>query len=224
MHAEPEPQNADEEPREPRAARVLRFLDGVSKEAERSPDADQNDDQDDGECGSFGIADASDFTELYRELRFVAGRIFRGESRSHTLQPTALVGEMWIKMCSSGDPRWNDRAHFLRTAARAMRHVLVDHARRKRAGKRIPVELLVELESDLVEFESLTQTDILDLVEALEILERTSAQGPAAEIANLHLFGGRTVAESGELLGLTPHEAAMAWRFARAWLIKRLGT
>jgi len=160
---------------------------------------------------------------LYAELRGLARRVMSDERAEHTLQPTALVHEAWIKLFAGGPPpAVEDRAHFLRLATRAMRHVLVDHARGrrrlKRGGGAQPRELLDEV---LDEVERGGDLDVIALHEALERLEGLDAQ--AARIVELRFFGGLSIAEAAEAMGVSTPTVERGWRVARMWLARELG-
>lgn len=153
---------------------------------------------------------------LYEQLRGIAELLMAQQSPSHTLQPTALVHEAWMRM-SGGD--YEGREHFAAVAARAMRSVLVDHARRKRAEKRggaalrVPADLLLER----IEEEG---ADVLALEDALE---RLGARDPELlRIVELRFFGGLEVSETAHALGVSESTVEREWRAARAWLYRRL--
>jgi RNA polymerase sigma factor (TIGR02999 family) len=123
--------------------------------------------------------DASAATELlplvYRELHVIAERLMAGERREHTLQPTALIHEAWLRLMGGADLSYEDRGHFLRVAARAMRRVLVDHARARKTAKRGEGRAPVPLPEALAGWEQ-DQTDLLALDEALERLAERDEQ------------------------------------------------
>jgi RNA polymerase sigma factor (TIGR02999 family) len=153
---------------------------------------------------------------VYDELRKLAAARMANESASHTLQPTALVHEAWLRL-TDNDPntRFANRAHFFASAAEAMRRILVDRARRKLAGKRGGGRERISL--DKVEIAADADDETLLLVsESLDELARE--QPKAAEIVKLRFFVGLTLEESGRLLGFTERTAKRHWAFARAWL------
>jgi len=158
----------------------------------------------------------------YRELHAVAARLLGRERPDHTLQPTALVHEAWLRL--EGDARWQDRTHFVATAARAMRRVLVDHARGrgrdKRGGGWERVELDGDLDGDLAGA-ARSGVDLVALDAALRELEEVAPR--QARLVELRFFGGFEVAEAAVLLGVSEPTAARDWRFARAWLARQLG-
>lgn len=153
---------------------------------------------------------------LYDELHGIAQKLMAGERRDHTLQPTALVHDAWVRLVGSSSD-FDDRRHFLRTAARAMRHVLVDHARARRADKRGGDRRPVELHEGLALFDVADLTiDLLALNEALETLGKDDPE--LLRIVELRYFAGLTFEETGEVLDLSPQQVFRSWGFARAWL------
>ena len=156
--------------------------------------------------------------DAYRELHAVAERMLGRERADHTLQPTALVHEAWLRL--GGDTRWNDRTHFVATAARAMRRVLVDHARGKNRDKRGGEWTRVELDPD-VAGRAGRDVDLVALDAALAELEEVAPR--QARLVELRFFGGFEVEEAARLLGVSEPTAARDWRFARAWLARQIG-
>jgi RNA polymerase sigma factor (TIGR02999 family) len=153
---------------------------------------------------------------VYDELRRLAADYLDRERPGQTLQPTALVHEAYLRLLGAdAEPHWQDRAHFVATAAVAMRHILIDNARRKRRAKRgggrDRVELADQADPHLQEADR-----VLALDEALTRLAAADAR--AAEIVQLHTFGGLSVVEAGQHLGLSRAAAYREWAFARAWL------
>jgi RNA polymerase sigma factor (TIGR02999 family) len=168
----------------------------------------------DDETGTRRLAEA-----LYPELRRVAGALFRRERREHTLQPTALVGEAFLKLVDQSRVDWRDRTHFLNAAARVMRQVLVDHARRRSAVKRGMGGQRVTLQDDMIESED-RHVDVLVLNEALG---RLAAVDPrCARAAELRIFAGLTIQEAAEVLGVSKRTADDDWAMARMWLAREL--
>jgi len=157
---------------------------------------------------------------LSRELHAIAVQHMRGERVGHTLQPTALVNEAYIRLVGLDQMDWRGRAHFLGMAARTMRRILVDHARKKRAKKRgSGVTLLSLQDSDgLVDFSD--DHDLLDLDAALELLGRLSER--QARVIDLRFFGGLSVSETAEALKVSPETVKKEARFALAWLRSQL--
>ena len=156
---------------------------------------------------------------VYDELRRVAASKMARESPGQTLQPTALVHEAWLRLTSDEERQWNDRTHFFAAAAEAMRRILVDKARRKRAVrhggelKRVEVpEIVSPLEQD--------EDRILAVNEALEKL--AARDRPKAELVKLRYFVGLTTAEAAEVLGISVPTADRHWAYARAWLAREI--
>lgn len=159
---------------------------------------------------------------LYAELRALAGKLMDDERGAHTLQPTALVHEAWIKLFAGGTPSVESHDHFARLAARAMRHVLVDHARgrqrAKRGGGAVRQELL---DNVLAEVEGQGALDVLDLHAALErfaVIDELSAR-----LVELRFFGGLSIAEAARALEISTPTVERRWRVARLWLSRELG-
>lgn len=167
-----------------------------------------------------GIGDR--FAAVYAELHALARRHLGGERSGHTLQPTALIHEAFLRLATAnaGPGSAADRRQFLALAARAMRQVLVDHARRHRAGKRSGgswrrVTLHQELLSDHG-----TEVDVVALHGALE---RLAALDPnLAQIVELRFFGGLGIDETAALLGVSDRTVDRHWRIARGWLAREL--
>lgn len=156
---------------------------------------------------------------VYDELRRMAAAQLRQERPDHTFQPTALVHEAYIRLLGAEQGAWNDRRHFFRAAAQAMRRILIEHARKRRSLKRggEPVR---------VSFDQLgppswdTPERILAVDDALLRLEEQDPQ--AAEVVQLRYFAGLSVAETAETLDISERTVAREWSFARAWLRKAL--
>jgi RNA polymerase sigma factor (TIGR02999 family) len=158
------------------------------------------------------------FPLVYRELRQAADRVLRREIQGHTLQPTALVHEAYLKLAGSPIGSEN-RAHFLGIAARAMRQVLVDHARRRRATKRGGGEAAVSL-SDADGAIDVQSDEMLALDEALNRLAKESDR--LRQVVELRFFGGLTEEEIATTMGVTTRTIQRDWVKARAWLHKEL--
>lgn len=153
---------------------------------------------------------------VYEELRRLAAGYLEQEKHGQTLQPTALVHEAYLRLVGADtDAHWQGRAHFLATAALAMRHILIDNARRKRRDKRGGDLQRVEL-ADHADPRQEEAERLLALDEALTRLAHADAA--AAELVQLHSFGGLSVEEAGRHLGLSRAAAYRQWAFARAWL------
>jgi RNA polymerase sigma factor (TIGR02999 family) len=157
---------------------------------------------------------------VYDELRRLAAQRLTGEGPGHTLQPTALVHEAYLKLVGP-DPRhpWNGRGHFFAAAAESMRRILIDHARRKHRGRRGGGMKRVELE-DMDDIEMLAEGGGSDELLALdEALAQLAAADPRkAELVRLRYFAGLTLEQAAELLGISRATADRHWAFARAWL------
>jgi len=151
---------------------------------------------------------------LYAQLRELAGRIHQERGGSQTLQPTALLHEAWAKLERSSSV-FKDEQHYRRTLARAMRQLLVDHARsRARKGESQTLTEVGALMTD--------PADLLNLEAALQELEGLRAQ--AAEVVTLRVFGGLTLEEAAEAMGVSRRTAARNWRIGRAHLAERLAS
>lgn len=161
--------------------------------------------------------------EVYDQLRRVAGRLMAGERRGgagHTLQPTALVHEVWLRL-GDGDRRWNDRTHFLRTAAQAMRRLLVDSARARAAARRGGGHRRLELDLDYIDVElPEPDIDLIALDAALDRLENMDAR--KADIVRLRFFAGLTVEETATALGIGRTTVKDEWTHARLWLLREI--
>ena len=152
---------------------------------------------------------------LYRELRAQASRALRSERANHTLQPTALVNEAYMRLLEVNRVEWQDRGHFLRAAAKTMRRILVDHARQRNRVKRgdgRPVLPLEEGEAVAV----VVDENLEALDEALERLAELDAQ--KAELVELRYFGGFSIEETAELLGVSRATVIRQWRLTKVWL------
>jgi RNA polymerase sigma-70 factor, ECF subfamily len=159
---------------------------------------------------------------VYRELRAIAGRKMAGERAGHTLTPTALVHETWLKLIGSSTPVFQDRRHFLAIAAIAMRRVLIDHARGAARDKRGQGWVAVTLDGSLGELAD-TAADPADLLALDAALERLDAlDASMARVVELRYFGGLTVEEAAEVLDMSPRSVNRAWTAARAWLGREL--
>lgn len=156
---------------------------------------------------------------LYAELRAIAERHMQREHPEHTLQPTALVHEAFLRLTGGTPVAFADRAHFLRTASGAMRRVLVDHARARNAAKRMGA-LSVTLDEALVGSGDEKSIDILVLDDALTRL--AAAEPRWARVVELRFFAGLEVPEVAEVLGTSTATVKRDWRFARAWLAREL--
>ncbi len=156
---------------------------------------------------------------VYDELRGLAAARMTAESAGHTLQPTALVHEAWLRLAGPGERRWQDRAHFFRVAAMAMRRVLVDHARQKARLKRggNPVRIgLADLDLDLAA--AAPDERVLLVDQALTRLEQLDPEG--ARVVTLKFFGHHTVGEIAGILDVGERTVERRWTYARARLMQ----
>jgi RNA polymerase sigma factor (TIGR02999 family) len=157
---------------------------------------------------------------VYRELHRQAAGYLRRERRGHSLQPTALVHEAYLRLVGHGGG-WQNRAHFFGVAAQVMRHILVDRARRRRAGKRGGDLLRITLD-DAVAGAAFKDAE-LDLIELDQALHELAALDPGkARLVELRFFGGLTAAEAAGVMGVSESTVTREWRLARAWLHRRL--
>jgi RNA polymerase sigma factor (TIGR02999 family) len=157
---------------------------------------------------------------VYGDLRARAEGLLRHERSGHTLQPTALVNEAYLKLVDQKRVRWQNRAHFLAVAARAMRQVLVDYARRRRAGKRGAGETLVAID----EAKAATPPRNLDLLALDLALDRlASLDERQSKLVEMRVFAGLTIDEAAEALGISPATVSREWKHAEAWLHREIG-
>lgn len=157
---------------------------------------------------------------VHGELRVIAARYMRREKGDHTLQTTALVNEAYIKLVNLKTANWQDRAHFYAVASRVMRRILVDHARKHIAGKRGGGIELLPLNEAIV-FTPGRSGQIVRLDDALTRLADTDER--ASKVIELRFFGGMSVEECAEVLGVSPRTVKREWMFARAWLRSEFG-
>ncbi len=170
--------------------------------------------------------DAGDASALDRlmplvsaELHRRASRHFRRERAGHTLQPTALVNEVYLRLADHRQIGWQNRAHFFAIAARILRRILVDHARQRHAEKR--GDTAVTLGSDdLVDAKASRDVDLIALDDALAKL--ADLEPRQCRVIELRFFGGLTIKETAEVLEISPATVKLDWNMARAWLFKRL--
>lgn len=159
---------------------------------------------------------------LYAELRRLAARSLRSERAAHTLEPTALVNEAYLRLSTQSRVHWRDRAHILGAAATAMRRILVDHARARDAEKRGSGAEQVELDEGLIGG-SLADTPSADLVALDAALERLEAIDPRmVRVVELRFFAGLANEETAEALGISVATVKREWSMARAWLHREL--
>ena len=157
---------------------------------------------------------------VYEELRRLAAALAGRLPPGQTLQPTALVHEAYLRLVGEQDPGWHGRRHFFGAAARAMRDILVEQARRKGAHKHGGDARRIELTEGLAIIEPPSD----DLLAVDEAIQKLQAEKPhLAEIAMLRYFAGLSVDETAAVLGMSASTLAREWRFARAWLVRQLG-
>jgi len=159
---------------------------------------------------------------LYDQLRRIASRHLLGERRDHTLQPTALVHEAYLKIFAGRDQSFTDEVHFLAVASRVMRQVLVDYARgrstqKRSAGDRTPLSVTnLEVEND-------GGVELLELIELDDAIRALAAEDEQlARLVEMRYFGGMTAEETAEALGLSVHVVRHDLRYAQAWLRRKL--
>jgi len=159
------------------------------------------------------------FPLVYEELRKIAAARMARESPGHTLQPTALVHEAWLRLIKAEDQTWQNRAHFFGAAAEAMRRILVDHARRKAGLKRGGGQQRLNIE-DLDLAEATPDEKILLINDALEELERVNSE--RARVVVLKFFAGMTNVEVAETLQVSKSTVDRHWECARTWLVQKI--
>jgi RNA polymerase sigma-70 factor, ECF subfamily len=176
-------------------------------------------------------AEAKLISLVYEDLHRLAAHYMHGERPDHTLQPTALVNEAYLRLVSQQGTAWQDRAHFFRVASRSMRQILVDYARARRTGKRgggaeeLSLEELSELSSarlrELIDLhKSIGLDELIELDSALKALGRLNPR--QEQVVELHFFGGLTEEQTAEVLGISPRTVKRDWRVARAFLYGEL--
>ena len=156
---------------------------------------------------------------VYAELRRVAARQLRNERPNHTLQPTALVHEVYIRLVDQRQVDWQNRAHFFGVSAQVMRRILVDHARRRGASKRGEGVRCVSID-EAKDVAASSEIPILALDHALDRLQQVDSD--LAKIVELRAFGGLTIEEAAHVLNVSPSTTKRDWRAAKAWLNREL--
>lgn len=156
---------------------------------------------------------------VYNELRRLAGNYLRRERVGHTLQPTALVNEAYLKLIDQRNAKWQNRAQFFGISAQLMRRILVDHARQHQAAKRGGEGQRVSI-TNVEPAAQQPPIDLLALNEALDELSKMDAQ--QARIVELKFFGGLSIEETAEVLGVGHATVERDWKSARAWLRRQL--
>ena len=157
---------------------------------------------------------------IYEELRKLAAHKMAQEQPGHTLQPTALVHEAWLRLVGSGPDHWNSRGHFFAAAAEAMRRILVESARRKRRNKHGGEMRRI----DITTLDVAIMSDEQHLLAVDEALDKLAAQDDlGAQLIKLRFFAGLSNVEAAKLLGIPERTAKRTWAYARAWLYEELG-
>ena len=157
--------------------------------------------------------------QVYGELRRRARRYMDGERQNHTLQPTALVNEVYLRLVDCKDVQWNDRVHFFAVCARLMRHILTDLARARRYDKRGGKAQHVTLNTSLI-FINAEQPDLADIDDALKKLHEADSR--KSDVVELRFFGGLSVKETAEVLNVSQETVMRDWRLAKVWLLREL--
>ena len=158
---------------------------------------------------------------VHDELHRLARRCMRREHEARTLQTTALVNEAYIRLVDAGNVQWRDRNHFFAISSTIMRRILVDFARARRAGKRQALRLAVPVVVDAVSVPAMQpDADVVALDDALQSLAGFDPR--AARVVELRYFGGLTVEQSAEVLGISPKTVKRDWTAARTWLLGEL--
>jgi RNA polymerase sigma factor (TIGR02999 family) len=156
---------------------------------------------------------------VYNELRGIADRYLRRERAEHTLQATALVHEAYLRLVDQKNVEWQNRAHFFGVAAQMMRRILVDHARAHQTAKRGSGGIKVSLD-DVLEISDEQIESMIALDDALKSLEQIDPQ--KSRIVELRFFGGLSIEETAEALGIGTATVIRQWRMAKAWLYKEV--
>jgi RNA polymerase sigma factor (TIGR02999 family) len=157
---------------------------------------------------------------VYEELRRLAAHRMAREAPGHTLQPTALVHEAWLRLVGDENKKWDGRAHFFAAAAEAMRRILIDRARHKSAVRHGGDQQRV----DIQEVDLTSTTDGDQLLAVSDALDKLAVEHKVeAELVKLRYFVGLTNEEAAEVLGISPRTAKYYWTHARAWLFREIG-
>ena len=170
-----------------------------------------------------GSGSEEDFNELfpviYNQLRYIAANQLAGERRGHTLQKTALVHEVYLKLIDQTQIKWHDRAHFFGIAARAMRQILVDYARKRNAQKRGGSLQPISFEEDTLDLDNHAE----ELIELDDLIDKMAQfDERKSKIAEMRFFGGMSVREIAKLLDVSTRTIDRDWLKARAWLQNEL--
>lgn len=157
---------------------------------------------------------------IYDELRRLAGSYLRKERADHTLQPTALVHEAYMKLIDQRQVKWQNRAHFFGIAAQVMRRILMDHARKHLANKRGGNAEVLPLEDEILVVSHDKSAELVALDDALNQLNEVDPQ--KARVVELRYFGGLSIEETAEVMGVSVPTVNRHWRMAKAWLYTEL--
>ena len=157
---------------------------------------------------------------IYDELRKLAGSYLRRERSDHTLQPTALVHEAYMKLIDQKQVKWQNRAHFFGIAAQVMRRILMDHARKHKAEKRGGEADKLPLEEEILLVSQESSSQLIALDDALKALAELDPQ--KAKIVELRYFGGLSIEETAEVTGVSVPTVNRQWKTAKAWLYGQL--
>jgi len=157
---------------------------------------------------------------VYEELRRLAAHKMANEAPGQTLQPTALVHEAWLRLTGNENVKWDGRAHFFGAAAEAMRRILIDNARRKRALRHGGGQQRIDIQEVEIAATS-TDDELLAINDALEKFDAEDKR--KAELVKLRYFGGLTIEQAAAALGISPPTAKRWWAYARAWLYQEIG-
>jgi RNA polymerase sigma-70 factor (ECF subfamily) len=156
---------------------------------------------------------------IYQELHRLAAACMRRERPEHTLQPTALVNEAYIRLVGQRDVRWQNRSHFYGIAARVMRRVLLDYARKRQSGKRGGQQKKVEFDENMCGSDQQLEA-ALAVDECLQRLERLDPQ--QGRVVELRFFAGLNVEDTAQILGISTATVKREWQFAKAWLQREM--
>lgn len=157
---------------------------------------------------------------VYDELRRLAGSYLRRERSDHTLQPTALVHEAYMKLIDQKQVRWQNRAHFFGIAAQVMRRILMDHARKHKADKRGGSAEKLPIDEEILVVSNESSSQLLALDDALKTLAQMDPD--KAKIVELRYFGGLSIEETAEVMGVSVPTINRHWKLAKAWLYGQL--
>lgn len=158
--------------------------------------------------------------EIYRELRRAARQCMRNERDGHTLQTTALINELYLRLPDLQGIDWQGRAHFFAICARQMRRILIDMARSRRSHKRGSGSFVISLD-EAPEVSADSRQDVVAIDDALKELAKVDLR--KSQVVELRFFGGLSVDETAKLLKVSPDTVARDWRLARAWLLREMG-